>query len=87
MTADAASIVALVAPSAAARAQFADPPAALAAVRAGAELALSSYKRPREFLWAPHGIERNAMGKVNKKQLAAQCDVLRAQSALFLQWR
>ena len=32
----------------------------------------SHYKRPRKYFWEPKGIERNAMGKINKKKLAKQ---------------
>lgn len=33
---------------------------------------LSHYKLPKKYIWAEHGIERNAMGKINKKHLAVK---------------
>jgi malonyl-CoA/methylmalonyl-CoA synthetase len=48
-----------------------------AAIRSALSESLSHYKRPREYIWLPAGIPRNAMGKVNKKALALQLATLR----------
>lgn len=43
----------------------------VAQCRSAAESALAPYKRPHQYVVLDQGVPRNAMGKVNKKELAA----------------
>lgn len=70
-------VVALVTPSAFCRSSFsaAEQTSVIEKLKLMMEEKFSHYKRPKKYIWAEDGIERNAMGKINKKALAKKYSI------------